>query len=242
MKPEWVPPPETAAAARRHAALGDAHRLSIVEELLLGDRSPAWFAARWSMGSNLVAHHVAALVEAGLVERTRSEGDRRRVYLRATEQGRGLLAPRLVRSDRIVFVCTHNSARSQFAEALWRASSAVPATSGGTRPAERVHHLAAQEARRHGIDLTGARPRPVPAAGLDAALLVTVCDSADRTTTQPHLHWSVRDPAAIGTPEAFEAAWDEIARRIESLAPALVPQSGPHDQPASDHPAPKEHP
>jgi protein-tyrosine-phosphatase len=41
-------------------------------------------------------------------------------------------------AQRVVFVCTANSARSHLAAALWRRASAVPAVSAGTRPADRI--------------------------------------------------------------------------------------------------------
>jgi protein-tyrosine-phosphatase len=224
MTTDWTPGEELLVAARRHAALGDPHRLSVVEELLVTDRSPAWFAAQWGMTSNLVAHHVGVLVDAGLLRRTPSQGDRRRVYLQLTAAGRSMLAQQPVQAGRVVFVCTHNSARSQFAEALWRQRSRVPVSSAGTRPARSVHPLARRTAARHGIDLSGAVPKTLQPGALDHALVVTVCDSADRTTDAPHLHWSVPDPVAQGTEDAFEVAWQEVADRVEVLAPTITTQ------------------
>ena len=205
-----------------HAALADPQRLAIVEELLLGDRSPAWFSHHWGVASNLIAHHIKVLAEAGLVDRLRSEADRRRRYLHLSEAGRRFAAlPVITDVQRVVFVCTHNSARSQFAEALWRSTSAVPAASGGTEPAARVHPMARRVAKRHGVDLGGAAPKRIGAEALDEALVVTVCDHADERTPWPHRHWSVPDPVADGTEAAFEAAWDDIADRVESLALTL---------------------
>ena len=65
-----------------HAALGDPARLRIVDMLLLGDLSPSELAAQLQMPSNLLAHHLKVLENAGVVSRHRSEGDRRRTYLR----------------------------------------------------------------------------------------------------------------------------------------------------------------
>src|SRR3546814_5041194 len=85
--------------------------------------------------SNLLAHHLKVLEGAGLIVRTRSEGDRRRSYVRMVpEATRGLDPQAAVAASRVVFVCTANSARSQLAEHLWRARSAVPAASAGTAP------------------------------------------------------------------------------------------------------------
>jgi DNA-binding transcriptional ArsR family regulator len=62
--------------AKIHAALGDPARLAIVDALGLGDASPGEIADGLGMPTNLVAHHVKVLQDAGLVVRTRSEGDR----------------------------------------------------------------------------------------------------------------------------------------------------------------------
>ena len=57
------------------------------------------------------------------------------------------LSPPPVRAvSRVVFVCTHNSARSQLATALWAQRSMVPVASAGTRPAARVHPRAVRVA------------------------------------------------------------------------------------------------
>jgi protein-tyrosine-phosphatase len=52
-------------------------------------------------------------------------------------------------------------------------------------------------------------------------LLVTVCDRAHETTPRADVHWSVPDPVAIGTPAAYEAAFDELSARIDALVPQL---------------------
>ena len=110
-----------------HAALGDPARLAIVDALTLGDASPGEIAHDLGMPTNLVAHHVKVLHEAGLLIRTRSEGDRRRTYLRLVPEALASLAPPpLDTAQRVVFVCTHNSARSQLAAALWRERAADP--------------------------------------------------------------------------------------------------------------------
>ena len=77
--------------------------------------------------TNLVAHHVRVLEDAGLLTRTRSEGDRRRTYLRLRPDALDMLRPpSLAGPQRVVFVCTHNSARSQLAAALWARRASTP--------------------------------------------------------------------------------------------------------------------
>jgi protein-tyrosine-phosphatase len=214
-----------------HAALGDPTRLSVVDALLLGDASPSELATQLRIGSNLLAHHVTVLESAGLVSRLRSEGDRRRSYLRLEPAALQSLVPlaRLT-SPRVVFVCTHNSARSQLAAALWRQHSDVPVASAGTHPARRVHPRAVAAARRHSLTLGQVRPTPIADVLVDSDLVVTVCDSAheqlqptlaDRST--PVLHWSIPDPAARDSDDAFEAAYDAVAARVDRLAPVLRP-------------------
>src|SRR5947208_5489850 len=98
--------------ARVHAALGDPARLAIVDALSLGDASPGEIARDLGMPTNLVAHHVRVLADAGLVSRGRSEGDGRRTYLRLRADALAALTPPgLGAVRRVVFVCTHNSAR-----------------------------------------------------------------------------------------------------------------------------------
>jgi ArsR family transcriptional regulator, arsenate/arsenite/antimonite-responsive transcriptional repressor / arsenate reductase (thioredoxin) len=227
MSNEWMPSERVTGRARLHAALSDPQRLAMVEELLLGDRSPTWFTRQWGLPSNLLAHHVNVLVVAGLVARERSEADRRRVYLHLTEVGRGAADRNPVQARKVVFICTHNSARSQFAEAQWRVRSEIPGESGGTRPADRVHPGALRVARGHGFDLGDAKPKLVGADELAGALVVTVCDNADEQTAVPHVHWSVPDPVPRGGASDFSAAWDDIAERIDNLASTLEPMGAP---------------
>jgi protein-tyrosine-phosphatase/DNA-binding HxlR family transcriptional regulator len=213
--------------ARIHAALGDPARLAIVDALCLGDASPGEIARDLGLPSNLIAHHVNVLAEAGLLERARSEADRRRVYLRLRPGALALLAPpRLPDAPRVVFVCTHNSARSQLAAALWAQRTRRPAASAGTHPAARVHPKAMAVARRHGLRLDSAGTAHVSDVVQAQDLVIAVCDSAheDLSTgaVRPRLHWSVPDPVPGGTDAAFEAAFTDIAGRIERLTPTLA--------------------
>lgn len=212
--------------ARVHAALGDAARLAIVDALCLGDASPGEIARDLALPTNLVAHHVKVLAEAGLLERTRSEADRRRTYLRLRPDTLSLLAPPgLPDTARVVFVCTHNSARSQLAAALWVQRTARPAASAGTHPAARVHPRAIKVAHRHGLRLNPAGTAHVTDVVTDQDLVIAVCDNAheDMTgTRRPRLHWSVPDPVRADTDAAFEAAYTDLAGRIDRLAPTLT--------------------
>src|SRR5262245_43212362 len=172
-----------AVRARIHAALGDPARLAIVEALRLGDASPGEIAEHLGMATNLVAHHVNVLDETGLVARTRSEGDRRRTYLRLRPETLALLTPPHLAADRVVFVCTHNSARSQLAAALWRERTGRPVASAGTRPAVRVHPRAVRIGRRHGLVLDPTATAHVDDVARSNDLLIAVCDNAHEDLT-----------------------------------------------------------
>jgi ArsR family transcriptional regulator, arsenate/arsenite/antimonite-responsive transcriptional repressor / arsenate reductase (thioredoxin) len=223
--------------ARVHAALGDPGRLRIVDALSLGDASPTDLQHELGMTSNLLAHHLKTLEIVGLVTRHRSEGDRRRTYLRLDPDSlAGLLPDAALQRftvPRVVFVCTANTARSQLAAALWAQASSIPVASAGTHPADAIAPGATAAARRHGLKLTQVKPR-----GLDEVLqrgdyVITVCDNAheelDRTGTLSQkntdggqLHWSVPDPVPAGTSRAFDAAYDDLTRRVIHLAPRLA--------------------
>lgn len=218
---------ETADAFRvrvaKHAALADPARLRIVDLLTLGDFSPTELQAELGMASNLLSHHLRALEEAGLTARHRSEADRRRSYLRLAAGALEGLVPGAGQSARrVLFVCTRNSARSQLAAALWKQVSDIPTISAGTHPADRIARRAIEVARRHGLDLADTPPRLLdPAAEGD--LMVTVCDNAhEELASLGGVHWSVPDPLRLGTDEAFERAFKEIADRITGLAPRVL--------------------
>ncbi|CAM3345993.1 helix-turn-helix domain-containing protein [Kibdelosporangium persicum] len=223
MKAEWKS--SLAARARVHAALGEPARLAIVDLLLLGDASPSEIGTRLGLASNLLAHHIKLLEQAGLVERSRSEGDHRRTYLRLRPEGLAVIASAEHReTGRVLFVCTRNSARSQLAAALWKRRSEVPATSAGTDPAAGVHPLAASVAKQHGLSLARARTSRVDEVLQPDDLVIAVCDNAHEELGpqgEDRLHWSVPDPVRTGTSDAFERALRDLENRVERLAPVV---------------------
>ncbi len=203
-----------------HAALGEPVRLAIVEDLAVSDRSPKELAARFSVPGNLLAHHLDVLDDVGLIERFVSAGDRRRRYVRLVRAPLARLGVATARpADRLLFVCSHNSARSQLAAALWTARTGGVATSAGTHPADRVHPEAIAAASRAGLDLSGAEPRLLGVAG-HTELVVTVCDQAhEELDPEPGWwHWSLPDPAEDGRAAAFDAVITELDDRIRAVA------------------------
>jgi len=223
------------AVSRRaaiHAALGDPIRLAIVDELSRSDRAPSDLVALLGIGAPLLSFHLDTLEHVGLVRRRRSTGDRRRRYVQLIDvPSAGVVSGSIEQStteriapvtpDRpVTFVCTHNSARSQLAAALWRTMLHRPARSAGTEPADAVHPGAVAAARRNHLDLEAARPaRYRPTAD---EFVVTVCDRAHEriragTESQSGWHWSLPDPAVDGTDAAFDDTVASLRRRISAI-------------------------
>lgn len=208
--------------ARIHAALGDPIRLGIVGQLELGDRTFQELAGLVSQPGNLFAHHLGVLEEAGLVERRVSEGDRRRRYISLIPEPLDLLmGARRLAARSVLFVCSHNSARSQYAAAAWRRRTGHGADSAGTHPARRVDPRAIAVALERGLELAGFQPKGYEGLKPTFDLVVSVCDRAREAGPPlevPALHWSVPDPVAGKGLTAFRSAFSEIDRRIDRLA------------------------
>jgi protein-tyrosine-phosphatase len=207
------------------AALADPSRLRIVDLLTLGDLASSEIELLLKLRSNLVAHHLRVLEKAGIVSRSRSEFDKRRTYIGLRPEIFDTLTPASVEvPERVVFVCTANSARSQLAEAIWRDSSDIPAVSAGVDPGPGVNPAAVEAAARHGLTIDGSKHPLHVDQVLDHHhdLVITVCDGAhERMLGRDDLHWSIPDPAPIGTPEAFDSAFALIAQRIRGLSMRL---------------------
>lgn len=129
---------------------------------------------------------------------------------------------------RVLFLCTHNSARSQMAEGLLRAfgGEGFVAFSAGT-VATQVRPEAIAVMAELGIDISGQESKTLGRFGADVFdELITVCDQANEACpffpgARHRRHWSVADPAlATGSgPErlaAFRRARDELRRHIET--------------------------
>lgn len=132
-------------------------------------------------------------------------------------------------SRRVLFLCTHNSARSQMAEGLLRklGGGQFDAASAGTE-ATRVHPLAIEAMREAGIDISGHTSKTLDAfTGQRFDYVITVCDNAKESCpvfpgSTERIHWSFDDPsAATGTDEerlrVFRRVRDEIQTRLRTF-------------------------
>lgn len=128
--------------------------------------------------------------------------------------------------QRVLFLCTHNSARSQMAEGFLRALAGdrFEVASAGTE-ATRVHPLAIRAMADAAIDLGGHTSKIVDElAEQPWDYVITVCDAANEACPvfprkSRRLHWSFEDPSqATGTDDqrldVFRRVRDQIKRRI----------------------------
>ncbi len=132
---------------------------------------------------------------------------------------------------KVLFLCTHNSARSQMAEGLLRhlAGSHFEAMSAGTE-ATHVRPLAIRAMDELGIDISGQESKTLDRyLGATFDGVITVCDDANEACpvfpgAKRRRHWSFEDPAqARGSEEerlrVFQSVRDEIKERIEGELP-----------------------
>jgi arsenate reductase (thioredoxin) len=135
--------------------------------------------------------------------------------------------------DRILLLCTGNSARSQMAEGLARAlgGDGVQVWSAGIEP-KGVHPLAVRVMAERGIDISKQSSKDLSAVPADPDVVITLCDNAaDRCPAFPgrvqRVHWSLPDPAAVtGADDGRMAAFRAVRSEIESRLTAFLRQRG----------------
>jgi arsenate reductase len=132
-----------------------------------------------------------------------------------------------MRKQNVLFVCVHNSARSQMAEAFLKqiCGDEFDAHSAGLEPGK-LNPIVVEAMREIGIDISGNQTKAVfdmIKSGKIFAYVITVCDeaSAERCPIFPgvtkRLHWSFPDPSSFqGTPEEKLARTREVRDAIKA--------------------------
>ncbi len=231
------------------ALLAHQVRWQIVTALAHSDRRGQELAERLHRPQNLISYHLRRLLNQQVVKEQRSAADGRDVYYSLdlnqvrhlyTEGGAAihpaLAEPSVVPAEtasarppaRVLFLCTHNSARSQMAEAIIRhlGGGRVEAFSAGTEATE-INPVARETMLARQIAMDGQRSKHLAEyRGQTFDYVVTVCDRAKETCPlfpgdPEQIHWSFPDPAAVvGAQEkraAFERTATELTTRINHL-------------------------
>lgn len=212
-------------------------RWTIARSLTDSDHRVGELVMQTGQPVNLISYHLRKMRDEGLVTARRSESDGRDVYyslnldyVRDLYRTAGaalhpiLLEPTAIRNYppyRVLFVCTHNSARSQMAEALLRHLSGgqITVTSAGSHPT-RIHPEAIRVMQMEGIDIYSQQSRYLSALeGQAFDAVITVCDHArEICPTFPgsgkRLHWGFADPAALTSPVERATAFEQTAQRL----------------------------
>jgi len=246
--------------ARVFACLGHPDRLAVFRLLMRfhprGVR-PTEVSVALSLKQNTLSHHLADLTAAGLVSATRSgrslfygvELAAARAVLDhfALDTGRGradLLASLISPAQEfyttrdtdfnVLFICSGNSARSIFAEALLRdlGRGKFQSFSAGTQPNSQMNPFAIDMLKRNGHSVDGMRSKHIAEFQKpDMPVLdfvFTVCDKAAAEECPPWPgqpitgHWGLKDPVKVqGTDAekalAFAQTYGDLRRRIAAF-------------------------
>lgn len=225
-------------------------RWQMVQLLAVGDYRVNELVTLLDQPLNLVSYHLKQLRMGELVVMRRSEADRRdnyysldldylhRLYQQAGETLHPTVAcnhipaPTLTQPPSVLFVCTHNSARSQMAEALMRHQSngQIAVMSAGSSPTS-IHPDAIRTMDRLDIDIRHQQSKGFQdVADHSFDFVITVCDQAREvcptfTGDGQHIHWGIPDPATIENERerqtAFARAADRLAARTNHFLQEL---------------------
>lgn len=216
-------------------------RWRLLALLVTGDYRVQELGTALDQPMNLISYHLKLLRQGQIVTVRRSDSDGRDQYysldlarLHTVYQTIGTAlhptlgaagVPKLppLNGLRLLFLCTHNSARSQLAEGITRhlTHGQVFVTSAGSEP-RGVHPLAIKAAAARGIDLTLQESRGMDVvAGEHFDVVITVCDRVREICPafpgETHTrHWSLPDPLAVVNEDAQAAAFEHTAAVLTS--------------------------
>jgi protein-tyrosine-phosphatase/DNA-binding transcriptional ArsR family regulator len=244
-----VTPPEFLKLA------GHPVRWQLLGELARSDRQVHELTALVGQPQNLVSYHLGKLRAGRLVATRRSSADRRDTYytvdltrcgdllaatgaalhpgLHLVPSTHAVAPNRRGTGQRVLFLCTGNSARSQIAEALLQhlSGGTVMAFSAGSHP-KRLHPDAVRVMAEQGIDLSGRHAKHLDEfTGQRFTAVITLCDRVREVCLEfpghrEPVHWSIPDPA--GEPDgfpAFQRLAAELRTRIGFLLHRLASPS-----------------
>jgi len=220
-------------------------RWHILLALSQSDRRVEELVKQIKQPHNLISYHLKRLRVEKLVSERRSSADARDIYYSLNldkfrqlyfEAGQTLhpgmsnavstpqpQAKTLFEHPvRVLFLCTHNSARSQMAEGILRelGGNRVEVFSAGSEPTS-IHPLALKIMASRGIDLRTQRSKHLEEfLGQNFDYVITVCDRVREVCpifpgNPEQIHWSFPDPVAVeGNLKNQESSFEKTAREL----------------------------
>lgn len=221
-------------------------RWQIVHALALSDYKGQELVIALGRPANLISYHLRRLREGHLVREHRSIADGRDVYYSLeldhlktlyyaggeaihptlatppipTKEGHAMNAE--LSPTRVLFLCTHNSARSQIAEGILRfmGRDRVEVYSAGNAPST-INPLAIRAAQERGVDISGQASKHLDDYKDEPFdYIITVCDRAKESCPvfpgdPVQIHWSFPDPTQVqGTERQKYQAFRDIAQQL----------------------------
>ncbi len=127
----------------------------------------------------------------------------------------------------VLFVCVHNSGRSQIAAGLLDklAAGRVTVRSAGSDPADETNPAAVEAMREIGIDISREFPKPLTEDAVKEADVVITMGCGDSCPFYPgkrYEDWELDDPAGQDL-ETVRRIRDEIEQRVRGLIAELAP-------------------
>jgi arsenate reductase (thioredoxin) len=126
---------------------------------------------------------------------------------------------------KVLFICLHNSGRSQMAEAFFNqmAKGKAKAISAGSQPADKVNPVVVKAMLEIGIDISRNKPKLLTLEmmdGMDKAITMG-CENTCPITTVETVEWSLQDPEGKSI-EDVRKIRDEIKGRISRLVKEMT--------------------
>lgn len=245
--------------------LGHEIRWNIVKLLTHSDYCGQELVRLVRQPQNLLSYHLQLLHAQGVITERRSTADERSIYyslnldtlrtlyfasadalhpaLHLSQQGLQEMEIHVLRKQiRVLFLCTHNSARSQMAEGILRhlSNGNIEVFSAGSTPTS-IHPLAIQVLSTMGLDSGQQHVKHMDEfKGQSFDYIVTVCDRIHESCpTFPgdpeQIHWSFPDPTVVQGSEqersrAFEQVALQLTTRIRYLLVLIERKYGKMDE------------
>ena len=127
----------------------------------------------------------------------------------------------------VLFVCVHNSGRSQMAAGYLQhlAGDRIQVRSAGSMPADQINPVAVQAMLEEGIDIAAQQPKVLTDEAVQESDVVITMGCGDACKFYPgkrYEDWALEDPAGQGI-DAVRPIRDDIRARVEALIESLEP-------------------